>query len=227
MKLKAKKSLGQNFLVDKNVINKIVNCIVINCENEILEIGPGTGNLTECILSKKPKKVFLVEKDKELSKYLLDKFKNKVQIFNQDILKFSNNKLFSNQTIIFGNLPYNISSQILIKFIFNVNNFKFKNLVFMFQKELADRIIAKVNTSEYGRLTILTNWKFNVKKEFDINPSSFFPKPKIKSSLLTFTKKDKIFKLKNHSSLEKITKIFFNQRRKKIRKQFFSIFRGS
>ena len=224
MNLKPKKSLGQNYLVDKNIINKIVNCVVIDHENEILEIGPGTGKLTESILNKKPKKVFLIEKDEKLSKLLSEKFQNKIKIFNDDILNFSNSKLLSDKSIIFGNLPYNISSQILIKFIFNVNNFKFKNLVFMFQKELADRIIAKVNTSEYGRLTILTNWKFNVKKEFDINPSSFFPKPKIKSSLLTFTKKDKIFKLKNHSSLEKITKIFFNQRRKKIRKQFFSIF---
>ncbi len=227
MKLKPNKKLGQNFLIDKNVIKKIANSVPINEESEILEIGAGTGNLTEFLINKKPKKIFLVEKDKKLFEILKNKFKNKIEIFNEDILEFSRNNLLSNNSIIFGNLPYNISSKILTKFVFNVEKFKFKILVFMFQKELADRIIAQVDTSNYGRLSILCNWKFDVEKLFEIGPNSFYPKPKIKSTLLIFRHKDKIFNFDNPKSLEKITNIFFNQRRKKIKKQFNYLFKNN
>ena len=209
MNLKPKKKLGQNFLTDENIIKKIINCTSISHENEIFEIGAGTGNLTKFIIEKNPKKIFLIEKDKNLYKILKKKFGDKIQIFNEDILKFSNNSYFSKNTIIFGNLPYNISSRILTKFIFNSERFQFKMLIFMFQKELADRIIAKVNSSKYGRISILTGWKFNINKVFDISANSFFPRPKVKSTLLI------------------ITKVFFNQRRKKIRKQFHHIFKNN
>ena len=189
MNLKPKKKLGQNFLTDENIIKKIINCTSISHENEIFEIGAGTGNLTKCIIEKNPKKIFLIEKDKNLYEILKKKFGEKIKIFNEDILKFSNNSYFSKNTIIFGNLPYNISSRILTKFIFNSEKFKFKMLIFMFQKELADRIIAKVNSSKYGRISILTGWKFNINKVFDISANSFFPRPKVKSTLLIFTLK--------------------------------------
>ena len=97
----------------------------------------------------------------------------------------------------------------------------------MFQKELADRIIANVNSSKYGRLSIISNWKFNISKVFDISSNSFFPKPKIKSSLLIFTHKKNIYKFRNPKILEEITKVFFNQRRKKIKKQFNSLFNNN
>ena len=192
-----------------------------------MEIGAGTGNLTEFLINKKPKKIYLVEKDKNLFEILKNRFDNKIEIFNEDILKFSKTSLLSNNSIIFGNLPYNISSQILIKFIFNNEKFKFKTLVFMFQKELADRIIAHVNTSSYGRLSILCNWKFDVEKAFEISPNSFYPKPKIKSTLLIFRPKDRVFNFNDPKSLERITNIFFNQRRKKIKKQFFYLFKNN
>ena len=224
MNLKPKKKLGQNFLIDNNVIQKIIKCAEISHQNEIFEIGAGTGNLTKAIIERNPKQIFLIEKDKKLYEILKNRFDNKIQIFNEDILKFSKNNLFSSNTIIFGNLPYNISSQILTKFIFNFENFKFKMLIFMFQKELAERIIAKVNSSNYGRLSILSTWKFDVNKVFDISANSFFPKPKVKSTLLIFTPKKITSKFNNPKSLEKITKIFFNQRRKKIKKQFNYIF---
>ena len=227
MNLKPIKKLGQNFLIDENIIKKIVNCTSIDQENEILEIGAGTGNLTEFIIKKKPKKIYLVEKDKKLFEVLKNKYENKLHIFNEDILQFSKSDLLTENSIIFGNLPYNISSQILTKFIFNFENFKFKMLIFMFQKELADRIIANVNSSNYGRLSILSSWKFNIKKVFDISESAFYPKPKIKSSLLIFTLKKNVFKFQNPKSLEKITRIFFNQRRKKIKKQFFYLFKNN
>lgn len=227
MKLKPNKKLGQNFLIDKNIIKKIADLVPTNNDSEILEIGPGTGNLTEFLIHKKPKKIYLVEKDKNLFEILKNKFRGEIEIFNEDILKFSRSNILSNNSIIFGNLPYNISSKILTKFIFNTEKFKFRMLVFLFQKELADRIIAHVNTSSYGRLSILCNWKFDVEKVIEISPHSFYPKPKIKSTLLVFRHKNKIFNFDDPKSLEKVTNVFFNQRRKKIKKPINQIFGSS
>ncbi len=226
MRIKPKKSLGQNFLVDKNVIKKISEIYPINKDSEIVEIGPGTGNLTDFLIKKKPKKIFLIEKDKNLFLNLKKKYNN-AKILNDDILNLSLKKIITKKTIIFGNLPFNISSQILTKFILNKENLSVNILIFMFQKELADRILAQTNTSGYGRLTILTNWKFTVKKLFDISSNSFFPKPKIKSTLLMFKKKEKFKSFKDPESLGKITKIFFNQRRKKIKNQFKAVFNNN
>ena len=102
----------------------------------------------------------------------------------------------------------------------------FDCLVLMFQKEVADRIIAKFDTSNYGRLTILSNWKLNVKKICDVKPSAFFPKPKIQSSILIFSPKKDYYKIKDVKNLETITRIFFNQRRKMIKKPFNQLFNG-
>ena len=224
MKLIPKKSLGQNFLIDKNVLKIITNCTIIK-DKDILEVGPGTGNLTIEILKKKPNKLFLIEKDSSLIKILEEKFSKKVHYINDDILRISEKNLSKNKLTVFGNLPYNISTEILIKWILSLDsNPWFEKLVLMFQKEVADRIISEYNTSSYGRLSIISNWKLDVKKIIDIKPNCFFPKPKINSSLLIFTPKEDFFKLKNIHSLEKITRIFFNHRRKKIKKSFNQIF---
>ncbi len=224
--IKAKKSLGQNFLIDKEILKKIVN--IVSIENKIiLEVGPGSGNLTSYILEYNPKKLVVVEKDNDLALGLKKKFNNKLTIINDDILNISENKIFDEKAIVFGNLPYNISTEILSKWIVNLNNdFWFDHLILMFQKEVADRIIAKFNTSAYGRLSILANWKLEIKKICDIKPSSFFPKPKIDSSLIFFSPKKDFFNLKNPRNLEKITRIFFNQRRKMIKKPFNQLFNG-
>ena len=162
--IKAKKSLGQNFLNDQNILEKIVNLTTIK-NKIIMEIGPGTGNLTSNILSQNPKKVYAIEKDNNLIKILSSKFNEKLVLINEDILKINEKKLFNEKVIVFGNLPYNISTKILTKWIINLeNDFWFDNLILMFQKEVADRIIANFNTSKYGRLTILSNWKLNIKK---------------------------------------------------------------
>lgn len=226
VKTKSKKSLGQNFLVDKNILKKIIEINIINSESEIIEIGPGTGNLTDYLIKKNPKKIVTIEKDKELSKDLSNKFFGKAEVINKDILKFFNYDIFNKNTIIIGNLPYNISSQILVKFILD-NKFKFRALIFMFQKEMANRILAHVNSKDYGRLSILSNWKFEIKKLFDIKPSSFSPRPKVDSSLLIFKEKIEKFPLKDPKNLEKITRILFNQRRKKIRKSIYYIFKNN
>ncbi len=221
-----KKSLGQNFLIDKNILEKISNSVIIDPSDEILEIGPGTGNLTEFLIKKKSKKITIIEKDKDLVQLLKDKFKNTVEILNEDFLNFSNNNILKNKLIIFGNLPYNISSQILVKLIINKEKYQYQKLIFMFQKELADRILSDENSKQYGRISILSKWKFNIIKLFDVNPNSFNPKPKVKSSVLLFILKKKTPKLKNVKNLEYVTRVFFNQRRKKIKKPLNILFKN-
>jgi 16S rRNA (adenine1518-N6/adenine1519-N6)-dimethyltransferase len=224
--IRAKKSLGQNFLTDRKVLEKIVNSAVIK-DKTILEVGPGTGNLTSFILKKKPKKVYVIEKDDDLAKILDETFKDQLTVINDDILNLNENLFFKENVTVFGNLPYNISTEILSKWIINLKeNSWFNYLVLMFQKEVADRIIAKSNTSSYGRLSILSNWKLDIKKIFDIKPESFSPKPKIDSTLLLFTPKNKFFKINDSKNLEKVTRIFFNQRRKMIKKPFNQLFNG-
>jgi len=224
--IRAKKSLGQNFLTDRNVLEIIVNTTPIKDKN-ILEIGPGTGNLTSFILKKNPKKFYVIEKDNDLSENLNNTFKDQLTIINDDILNIDENLLFNEKVTVFGNLPYNISTEILSKWIVNLkDNFWFDYLVLMFQKEVADRIIANFNKSTYGRLSILSNWKLNIKKICDIRPESFSPKPKVDSSLLFFSPKQSFHKIKNPKNLEKVTRIFFSQRRKMLKKPFNQLFNG-
>ena len=227
MKIKAKKSLGQNFLIDKNIIKSIVNVGDVKKNNVILEVGPGTGNLTEYILKKNPKKIFVIEKDSNLVNLLNGKFSDKINILNKDILKFDLNNISKEKIIIFGNLPYNISTKILTQWITTPEKFKcYKKLILMFQKEVADRILAKTNSRNYGRLSIISNWRLNIKKEFNISPQCFFPKPKIDSTLLSFVPKKEFYYIKNPENLEKITRIFFNQRRKMIKNPLKQIFKN-
>ena len=224
MIIKAKKSLGQNFLVDHNVLEQIVTTVDFS-KKEVLEIGAGSGNLTTYILKKKPKVLYVVEKDDYLVELLKRKFSNDIEIIHDDILKIDETRISKKKLTVFGNLPYNISTEILSKWILNINNnFWFDGLILMFQKEVADRIIAEFNTSKYGRLTILCNWKLNIRKIIDIKPQCFFPRPKIDSSLLLFTPKESFFELQDVKNLEMITRIFFSQRRKKLKKPFNQVF---
>ncbi len=226
--IKAKKSLGQNFLIDQNIIDKIVETTAVK-NKMLLEIGPGTGNLTKALLKKKPKKFFVIEKDNYLASLLKDQFQDEIMIINNDILKFDEESLSEERLIVFGNLPYNISTEILCKWILNLDDKKiwFSSLILMFQKEVADRLISEFNTSNYGRLSILANWKLNIKKIIDIKPNSFSPRPKVDSSLLFFSPKKNFLKLNNPFNLEKITRVFFNHRRKMIKKPFNQMFEGN
>ena len=205
-----KKSLGQNFLIDKNIVNKIISLKNIKNQN-ILEIGPGRGALTEKILEKKPKTLTLIEKDLKLYEILKKKYQdnNKVKLLNSDIIK------------IFGNLPYNISSQILVKLI-KFKNWppKFTDLILMFQKEVAEKITGK----SFGRLSVITNYRLKLINKFNVSPNCFYPKPKIISSVLHLSPiRKEIYKIKNLDNLEMITNIFFSNRRKMIKKNFKKI----
>ena len=228
MKIKhPKKSLGQNFLTDKNIVNIIINTGNIKKNDIVLEVGSGTGNLTEKILSKNPKKLFAVEKDKSLAKKLHEKFREKIILINDDILKIDEKKYSKDPMVVFGNLPYNISTQILIKWIrYNNLNNTFKKFILMFQKEVAERIIAETNSKNYGRLAVLSSWKLNIEKITDVSPNSFYPIPKVKSTILLIEPKSEYFNLKNPKNLEHITNIFFNQRRKMIKKPLNIIFKN-
>ena len=224
--IRVKKSLGQNFLIDREVLEKITNVVQIK-DKTILEVGPGTGNLTSFILKKNPKKMFVIEKDDDLAINLSETFKDQLTIINDDILQVDENLIFKNKVTVFGNLPYNISTEILSKWITQTKDeFWFNNLILMFQKEVADRIIAKFNTSDYGRLSILSNWKLKVQKICDIKPESFSPRPKIDSSLFYFSPKKEFHKIKDPKHLEKVTRIFFNHRRKMLKKPFNQLFNG-
>ena len=223
----SKKSLGQNFLTDKNIIDLIVDIGNINENSEIIEVGPGNGALTKKIIEKKPKNFIAIEKDEKLVELLNKKFKNNVKIINEDMMKISYENYLKRDTIIFGNLPYNISTQILAKWIKLKNIDKIcKKLILMFQKEVADRIIAKPDTKNYGRLSILSNWRMKIDKIIDLEPESFNPRPKVKSTLLVFMPKKKFYEFKDPSNLEYVTNVFFSNRRKMIKKPLKFLFKN-
>ena len=187
-----KKSLGQNFLIDNNIINKIVKIGNIQKNKLVMEIGAGQGHLTEKIAAEKPKKIFAIEKDKKLVTYLKEKFKNYnyIKIIDSDFLNFIQEDKFGQNIVVFGNLPYNVSTQILASLIL-LKKWPpwYEVLILMFQKEVAERIIAKSKTKEFGRLSILSNWRLEIKKHFNVSNNCFFPKPKVSSTVLSFRPK--------------------------------------
>tara|TARA_Y100000591_G_scaffold329988_1_gene359782 strand:+ start:191 stop:976 length:786 start_codon:yes stop_codon:yes gene_type:complete len=215
-----KKSLGQNFLIDKNIIKKILKMVKIKNKN-VIEIGPGKGALTDEIIKLEPKKLILIEKDNDLVEKLRLRYcgDKRIKIINCDILKFDLENLLNKNFIIFGNLPYNISSQIIVKLIKLNWPPIFKNLVLMFQKELGEKILGKFSTSNYGRLSILSNYRLNIIDKFLVSPNSFFPKPKVNSLVIHFQPKKRTpFNIKNIESLEKVTNVLFSNKRKMINK---------
>ena len=224
----AKKSLGQNFLIDNNIVKNIVKLANLKNKN-IIEIGPGKGALTEEILKKNPRSLKIVEKDFNLAKELNKKyFKNKlIEVFNDDILKLKLDKILHKNTIIFGNLPYNISSQIFVKILrLKKLHLKIEDMVLMFQKELGEKIISKYPSANYGRLSILM--KLNFIKKFYVSRNCFFPKPKVTSIVIHFKpKKNILSKIKKIENLEKITNILFSNRRKMINKNIKKILNES
>ena len=208
-----KKSLGQNFLIDQNIINKIIKTGNITKNKTILEIGSGYGNLTKSILKMNPKKIIAIEKDKYLASYLNNFFddKNKIEVINDDILNIINNNVFGNNLIVYGNLPYNISTKILTSLIL-LKKWPpwYESLILMFQKEVANRIIAKNNSKEYGRLSILCNWRLDITKLFDISKNCFKPIPKVDSTILLFKPKKKInLILMTQNILKKLQEYYF------------------
>ena len=206
--IKAKKSLGQNFLIDKNVINKIINTIEIT-NNNIIEIGPGLGALTEKILKKNPNKLIIIEKDFELYQKLIKKFDNeKLTIINEDVMLYDFSKLKNFKLI--SNLPYNISSKFLLKII--KLNKNFTELVCMIQSELAEKL--DYNNGKMNKYKFIFEYCGRYKILFNVSPNVFYPKPKVNSKIVKF-----VFYKKNIQSqnLDYFINSFFINKRKKIK----------
>jgi 16S rRNA (adenine1518-N6/adenine1519-N6)-dimethyltransferase len=223
-----KKKLGQNFLINEEIIKKIADIGKVDKNTNIIEIGPGSGNLTEELLKKNPREIFAIEFDKDLSNYL-DKIKNNYKNFNykiSDALTFDEMSVFKKNSIIYGNLPYNISLKLLIKWIYSDPWPPFYDqMILMFQKEVAERIVATSNSKKYGRISILTDARLDVRFHFNISKKEFYPEPKVDSSVLSFTpKKNTNFTLKDLDILSDQTKIIFNTKRKMISKTLKKLF---
>tara|TARA_B100000963_G_scaffold360301_1_gene390648 strand:+ start:3512 stop:4279 length:768 start_codon:yes stop_codon:yes gene_type:complete len=220
-----KKKYGQNFLVNHHISKKILLNEKIKHKN-ILEVGTGNLALSKFIISSQPKKFLGIEVDRDLSDiYSKNKISDKI-IF-KDALKINERKFFNNENFsIISNLPFNISSELVIKWCKTQSLYNcIDSMLLMFQKELAERIIAKKDTKKYGRLSILCNAFFSIKKKILVSKNNFYPIPKVDALVLNFTphKNNKV-KKNNFQKLEKLTRIFFNERRKKNKKKIIKNF---
>ena len=225
-----KKKYGQNFLINETIAKEIIKAADIESYDDILEIGPGDGILTREIIKKKPKKFITIEIDKSLKKNLESLFgkENNIeyQIIFEDALKFKESSKFNNDFKIISNLPYNISLPLLIKWINQLDQYPVaKKMILMFQKEVAERILAKINSKKYGRISILTSVFYDIKKIIDVDKKKFFPIPKVNSTVLMFDLlKKPMLDISDIENLKKITMELFNNRRKKIKKKLQTIF---
>lgn len=220
----SKKSLGQNFILDENITDKIVRTSDVK-NHIVLEIGPGPGCLTRSLIKAGVKTIIAVEKDLKCVKiinYQKKLFLNKVILIEGDFLKdhifkkiVREFKKYKKKVVVFSNLPYKTAIPILAKILRNRNYFQ--KLILMFQKEQAERIMAKKNTKSYGRISVISHWLCDIKKKMHLSPNYFFPKPKIDSSILEFKFKKKIKKVDNENLLSDLVMKCFNQRRKTIK----------
>jgi len=212
-----KKFLGQHFLTDENISKKIVTSLSINEFDKIVEIGPGKGALTKYLFEFSDK-LILIEYDAESVKFIKSSYKKyNPNIIKQDFLKFNLRDVLSlnNKNLIIGNFPYNISSQIIFKVLDNY--LLVDDLIGMFQKEVAERIISKPNSKEYGIISVKTQLLYNVKILFDVSPNVFFPKPKVNSSVISMSRKKNININFDIKLFDRLVKLSFQQRRKKIK----------
>ena len=216
--IKPKKKLGQNFLHDKNIISSIIKNVNVRDE-DIIEIGPGPGILTENILKNKARSLLVIEKDDSFEvnlKKIKNKYKDNFIYLIHDVIDFDFNKLTKKEYKIVSNLPYNISVPFILKMIKIRRVISWKDMILMVQKEVAERITANIGTKNYGRLSIMVNLNNDVKKLLNVKPSSFIPKPKVDSTVIKISPKNKNLNI-NEEVFEKIVKICFSQRRKKIK----------
>ena len=214
-KISPKKSLGQNFLQDKNISNKIVESLKLSADDIVFEIGPGEGALTQ-FLSKKTKNLIAIEIDQRCVALLKENFGNKIEIINKNFLEYQFPKILKSKIRLVGNIPYNITSQILFK-IFNDLEM-IKDFTAMMQKEVAMRLVAKPKTKDYGILSVMAQYYSNPKILFDVSKNCFYPKPKVTSTVVNLNfdgeKKNSAIDENLFRSLVRGT---FNTRRKTIR----------
>ena len=221
VEFKHKKSLGQNFLINKTILKKISSLKDFK-NQEVVEVGPGKGYLTEFLIKKKPSKLILIEKDRQLETVLTNLIKNKsikIKLIIEDALKISINKLSKNKIVLIGNLPYNVATTLILNWLRYIHSFE--SIVVMVQKEVASRLSAKEKTKHYGRTSVLVQVVADVKIKFDVAPENFFPKPKVHSSVIEIIPKEKI--KFNYKKLDKLLKLSFMHKRKTLKNNLSKI----
>ncbi len=225
--LSAQKSLGQNFLLDMNITDKIVREAMLRDGSDwsnvnIFEIGAGPGGLTRSLLKSNAIKVRAIELDKRSIKALeplVIAANGDLEILQDNALNINLKDFCSAPRVIVANLPYNIATPLLINWLRQIrkDHNSYKSMTLMFQKEVAERICAKPNTKSYGRLAIISQWLCNVMNIYDLPPTAFTPPPKVMSSVVHFSPKILKSNAPEFSAVEKVTAAAFNQRRKMIR----------
>ena len=219
--LNAKKSLGQNFILDLNLTAKIARLAGSLDDHDVLEIGPGPGGLTRGLLSEGARRVVVLEKDIRCMPALEEikaAYRNKVQIFNVDALGFDAQRHLTGPVRIVSNLPYNVGTELLIRWLTPGDWPPFwETLTLMFQKEVAERIIAAPGSKAYGRLSILAQWKANAKIVMALPPEAFSPPPKVHSAVVHFTALREPRFPAPARLLSSTVAMAFNQRRKMLR----------
>lgn len=225
--MKAKKRLGQHFLCSDDIIHNIIQASNTITNVNVLEIGPGIGNLTKEILANKPAKLCSIEIDKDLSPYhnkLLSIYKNYELIFD-NALTIQETDLLPQPIKIIANLPYNISTELLFKWLSNIT--VFSDLTLMFQKEVAERIAASHGSKKYGKMSVMVQLLCKVEYLFDVPKHFFSPTPKVDSAVIKITPYDNPLFEVEIKSLQTILRILFCYRRKMIytilRKQFDNV----
>ena len=211
--MKAKKKFGQNFLINEEIVKKIINSINYEKYNQIIEVGPGTGALSKHLIKKCSP--VLIEVDEEAVIFLKNNISKKMNIIQADFLKIDLDTLIKNQSAVIGNFPYNISTQILFKILNHKN--KIQTIVGMFQKEVAERICSKPKSKKYGIISVLIQAYYNTEILFNVKKENFSPQPKVESSVIKLSR-NSIKTLKcPEDKFKKIVKTSFNQRRKKLK----------
>lgn len=224
--LGARKSLGQNFLLDMNLTDKIVRHAGDLTDATVMEVGPGPGGLSRSILRAGARQLTAIERDHrciEALSDLVDAAGGRMTLIEADALKFDVTTLEPGPVTIIANLPYNISTALLFKWLEDLGHIS--QLILMFQREVADRICAEPGGKTYGRLSVMTQWHCQVEKLFDLSPQAFVPPPKVTSSVVRFTPHPEALFDADAKSLETVTAAAFAQRRKMLRASLKSIFK--
>ncbi len=225
--LAARKSLGQNFLMDLNLTGKIARCAGDLTSADILEIGPGPGGLTRALLAGGARRVVAVEKDERALPALqeiADHYPGKLEVISADALTLDHRAVLNDPVKVVANLPYNIGTELLIRWLTPPVWPPFwESLTLMFQKEVAARIVAGPGSKAYGRLSILTQWRAEARIVMEIPPQAFTPAPKVNSAVVHITRRAQVLAPANEATLGLVVSRAFGQRRKMLRASLRSL----
>jgi 16S rRNA (adenine1518-N6/adenine1519-N6)-dimethyltransferase len=219
--LSARKSLGQNFLLDLNLTARIARAATPLEDTTVIEVGPGPGGLTRALLALGAKRVIAVERDERALAALDDiskRYPGRLDVISGDATEFDPRPLLGNERAkIVANLPYNIATSLLIDWL-SIEPWPpwYDMMVLMFQREVAERIVARENDEAYGRLAVLSNWRAETKILFDISPAAFVPQPKVTSSVVRLVPRNAPEPC-DRKALEQVAAAAFGQRRKMLR----------